>query len=261
MEINLDFSDFEKETLFDFGDGAGEVPAHQHPKGKGWVADTAHVDDDCFIGEFAQVFGRARVTGNAIIKDYARVYGEATVYGNARVYGDAQVAENASVFGDARVSGHAQIYGSARILDMAQVYDYAKVYDNGIVRNYGEVFNNATVRGNGEVYHAMQITDNCIVTRRPKVCLGFDYNVTITDHHVTLGCVSMPPTMMRKIGARIIRLLGYDRETAANWVRSFMDVADFHKCADIPEELENTNERDVIVALLEARVGVSSNGR
>ena len=54
--------------FFDFG--AGPVPAHQHPNGGGWVADTAHVDDTAYVGRDAWVFGKA------------------WVYGNARVYGD-----------------------------------------------------------------------------------------------------------------------------------------------------------------------------
>ena len=55
-------------TQFDFG--IGPVPAHQHPNGGGWVADTAHVDDTAYVGRDAWVFGKA------------------WVYGNARVYGD-----------------------------------------------------------------------------------------------------------------------------------------------------------------------------
>ena len=31
-------------NTFDFKDGNGPVPAHQHPNGGGWVADTAKVD-------------------------------------------------------------------------------------------------------------------------------------------------------------------------------------------------------------------------
>jgi hypothetical protein len=61
-------------TQFDFGDGP--VPAHQHPNGGGWVADTAHVADTAYVGPDAQVFGSAQVSGSA------------RVYGRARVSGD-----------------------------------------------------------------------------------------------------------------------------------------------------------------------------
>ena len=50
-------------TQFDFGDGP--VPAHQHPNGGGWVADTAYVSDTAYVGLNAQVSGNARVSGDA----------------------------------------------------------------------------------------------------------------------------------------------------------------------------------------------------
>ena len=36
---------------FDFG--TGPVPAHKHPNGGGWVADTAFVGDKVFVGLIA----------------------------------------------------------------------------------------------------------------------------------------------------------------------------------------------------------------
>jgi hypothetical protein len=47
--------------LFDFQDGNGPVPAHQHSDGGGWVADTAYVDDSVYVGPDALVFDSARV--------------------------------------------------------------------------------------------------------------------------------------------------------------------------------------------------------
>ena len=42
-------------TTYDFG--AGPVPAHQHPNGGGWVAESATVSDAVFIGPQARVAG------------------------------------------------------------------------------------------------------------------------------------------------------------------------------------------------------------
>ena len=42
-------------TTFDFGNGP--VPAHQHPNGGGWVADTATVADRVYVGPLARVVG------------------------------------------------------------------------------------------------------------------------------------------------------------------------------------------------------------
>ena len=62
-------------TKFDFNDGNGPVPAHQHSNGGGWVADTASVSDTAYVGLDAQVYGYARVSGTAQVFDNARVYG------------------------------------------------------------------------------------------------------------------------------------------------------------------------------------------
>lgn len=77
----------DKGRLFDFGEGL--VPAHQHPNGEGWVANTATVAASAYVGPSA------------------RVYGTALVYGTARVYGTAQVSGNALVY------DYAQVYGNA----------------------------------------------------------------------------------------------------------------------------------------------------
>ena len=64
-------------TKFDFNDGNGVGSAHKHPKGGGWVADSAMVGANVYIGKDALVYG------------VARVYSEVQVYGEARVYGKA----------------------------------------------------------------------------------------------------------------------------------------------------------------------------
>ena len=60
-------------STFDFQDGKGPVPAHQHSHGGGWVADTATVADAAYVGPDAQVYGNARVFGSALVSGDARV--------------------------------------------------------------------------------------------------------------------------------------------------------------------------------------------
>ena len=50
--------------MFDFQDGSGPVPAHQHPNGGGWVADTASVDASTHVYGTARVFGTAQINYN-----------------------------------------------------------------------------------------------------------------------------------------------------------------------------------------------------
>ena len=54
-------------TTFDFKVGNGPVPAHQHPNGGGWVADSATVADTAFVAKNAQVYGNALVTNLAAV--------------------------------------------------------------------------------------------------------------------------------------------------------------------------------------------------
>lgn len=256
MEFRFEGSDFREIQEVDFQDGLGPVPAHQHPRGGGWVAETAHIDDDCYVGPFTLVYGNAKVTGKAIINDYARVYGNALVYDNAKVYGDSQVFENAQVYNEARVSGHSKVYGCSRVLNNAMVYDNAEVYENAIVRNNAEVLNSAKLYGNADIYDSLKIYDNTVVTRKPLACYGFDYNVTITDHHICLGCVVLPPEFIETTGKKIVRMLGYHPDDAAKWVKILKQVSDFHHCSSRQEDIENFDERKIITDLLNARVGL-----
>ena len=73
------------------------VPAHQHPNGGGWVADTATVHESAYVGPNAQVSGNAWVCGSAWVSGNARVSGDARVSGSARVSGNAWVSGNARV--------------------------------------------------------------------------------------------------------------------------------------------------------------------
>lgn len=256
MEIAFDIDDMTHIIGVDFNDGRGTVPAHQHIKGGGWVAETAHVDDTCYVGPHAVVYGNARVTGNAVINDYAKVYDDARVYGDAKVYGDAQVYGNAQVYSNARVSGKSKIFDDATVTDNAMVYDNAHVYGKAIVRNNSEVLGRALVYGVADIYDSIKIYDDCVVTRKPKSCFGFDYNVLITDHHISLGCVSMPPKFIESTGKRVVRAMRYTPEQAEGWVKALRFIADFHKCSDREDDVKNFNERQLIADLLTGKIGI-----
>ena len=91
-----------KEQTFNFGNGP--VPAHQHSLGNGWVANTAQVDADVYVGSDACVYGNAQVSGNVQIFNYARVYDNAIIEDSAVIRDNAQVYGNAYVFGNAKVA-------------------------------------------------------------------------------------------------------------------------------------------------------------
>lgn len=256
MEFQFAMDDMTHVLSVDFGDGQGKVPAHQHIKGGGWVAETAFVDGDCYVGPHAVVYGNARVTEKAIINDYAKVYGNARIYGNAKVYGDAQVFDSAQIYDNARVSGKSKVCENARVVNNALVYDNSIICGNAIVRNNAEVLNDAVVCGEADVYDSIKIYDNCVVSRKPKACFGFDYNVLISDHHISLGCVSFPPHFIETAGKRIIRLMQYTPEQTEDWVKALRFIADFHGCTSRQEDVDKFDERKTMMDLLSAKVGV-----
>lgn len=97
------------ETTFDFGDGVGPVPAHQHPNGGGWVANSVRIDLHAFVDRNARVFQKAIVGGGTIIS------GKAQVFGYALVMNDAIVTDNAQVGGVALVSTGGIVEGDVLI--------------------------------------------------------------------------------------------------------------------------------------------------
>jgi len=93
-----------KVETHDFGLGDGEVPAHRHPNGGGWVADSATVAPTARVGEHASVSGHAIVSGYAVIGEQAIVSGHASVGEQAIVSGHAIVGGRAIVSGRAIVT-------------------------------------------------------------------------------------------------------------------------------------------------------------
>lgn len=92
-------------TFHDFKDGNGPVPAHRHPCGGGWVADTSHVADTAYVGPNAHVFNYANVKDETVITDHANVSGYATVKDMACI------KDNAVIRGLCTIEDHAQISG------------------------------------------------------------------------------------------------------------------------------------------------------
>lgn len=72
-------------TSYDFGDGAGPVPAHRHmnPEGDegGIVANTATVSADSRVGRGSLVYGTAQVSGGSKVINNSRVSGNARISG------------------------------------------------------------------------------------------------------------------------------------------------------------------------------------
>lgn len=144
----------------DFGDGLGEVRAHHHDNGGGWVSDDADTfataDATCYIAadsggichgarltDHAQVLDSAEVIGGTM-QDSAILGGNARLNfgfmsGNGRAYDDATVGgsvvesgrvyEHGTINSGGTVSGRGRVYGYAVVNDAATVTDSARLYD------------------------------------------------------------------------------------------------------------------------------------
>ena len=180
---------------YDFNDTNGPVPAHKHPKGGGWVADTAKVADTAYVGpdakvyDNAQVYDHAQISGNAQVFGIAQVYDHANVFDHAQVYGhvyvtdrawvgdNAQVYDYANVSDHAQVFGHAQVSGHAEVSDHVEVYDHARVYEHAKVSDHAQVFGNAQISGHAFVRDKTGVGDNAQV---------YDY-ANVSDHAQIVG--------------------------------------------------------------------------
>lgn len=159
----------ENQTMFDFGDGQGPVPAHRHqnpasddPVGSlsgirealanndrtkaseiisgitakdstgGWVADSADVSDCSFVGPDARVYGSASVYG-AWILDNAVVCGNAKIKHGTVLSENAFVGGNATIDYDCKVSGNARVDGDAFIGGWTSIAGNCHVTDLGVI--------------------------------------------------------------------------------------------------------------------------------
>jgi len=95
-------------TVFDFGQGP--VPAHQHPNGGGWVADTACVGKNAFVDSSSMVYETARVL------DYALVSGGSRVHGRALLTDYSYVIDQGEVAGETQLHGHECVEGPAPVV-------------------------------------------------------------------------------------------------------------------------------------------------
>lgn len=120
----------EGKRTHDFLDGKGPVPAHHHPNGGGWVAETAKVAETVYVGPQARVFGDAEILEHAQIRDYAEISGHATVRGYAQVCGTSKVQGHALIEGhvvledDCFVATNIHLKGTERIGDHTNVISY-----------------------------------------------------------------------------------------------------------------------------------------
>lgn len=192
----------------DFKDGAGRIFAHKHDNGRGWVADTAKVDDSVYVGPRCQIFNRAIVKGTVRMEGQSRISGNAVVSGgvimrkNAQIYGAAivrdttEISDDARIFGSAHVSGTSRIFGSAVVSESAQLFSVT-LLGNSRVSGAALIVRSALrgdtggasfieIKGNCSVING-DITGNVIIDAQAQIirsvlrCYAVDTRIHITD--------------------------------------------------------------------------------
>jgi len=151
----------------DFKDGFGRVFAHRHSNGGGWVADSALVAEDCYVGPKAGVTQRARVLCGVRIESKASVRGNALIMSRTTLRGFAIVQGTACVR-DCVLENHAQISGDADVSG-TNMYGRALVAGSAMVRN--SHLRGRTIVGGNAVLIAVtangwiEFNSNCSVLR------------------------------------------------------------------------------------------------
>jgi carbonic anhydrase/acetyltransferase-like protein (isoleucine patch superfamily) len=138
----------------DFKDGYGRVFAHRHDNGRGWVADTASVDDSVYVGSRAQVFQHAKVLGRCRLEGQAKVHGFATVRGAVIVKHSAQIYGRSTVCDGTLLHDNSSITGSAIVCGNSSLYNVANISESAYVLG-STLRNNAVIRGTACVLRSM----------------------------------------------------------------------------------------------------------
>jgi carbonic anhydrase/acetyltransferase-like protein (isoleucine patch superfamily) len=107
----------------------------RHPNGGGWVAQTANVDPDAFVGYNAMVHDHALVEKKCVIAD------DAVVCGHARVMGKSKILNRAIVSGSSVICGGSSIRDRAFVGDGAYIAAGSSIEGFAIVTGLAEIRN------------------------------------------------------------------------------------------------------------------------
>ena len=189
-------------TTFDFG--KGRVPAHKHPNGGGWVADTATVAETVTVGDKARVYDYATIDGTVRVTSKARVCHQAVIYGSCSIRGNALVRGTARVFGHADIWGAANIDGNPRICGIA------------------EISGNAVISGDAFILQGWYF-GNVQVTKTPTVISNGIYQVVMTPDWVICGTLSLPIREWIKLrDSEILKQAGPLYKILINYLEEFI---------------------------------------
>lgn len=107
---------------------------HTNPDGTrgGWVAETALVEDTCYIDPEASVYEYAHVMDKARILGSSSVYGFATVGENVIITDWAEVTDSSVILGHTYVGNGVMVCGDSYL-------DFGHLDDSNIYKNHKQI--------------------------------------------------------------------------------------------------------------------------
>lgn len=213
----------------DFKDGCGRIFAHRHDNGRGWVADSANVDDSVYVGPRCEVFNRAIIKGSARLEGASRVSGTAVVSGrvimrkSAHVYGAAVVRDSTEVSDNARIGGSSHVSGTSRVFGEAVISDSAQLFSTTvagasriggaalIVRSHVDGYGGfVEIKGDCSVINA-NVRGRVIIERQAQIIrstlqhMGSELSIHVTDFAIVADTSHIYCPMIIKEHAAIMR--------------------------------------------------------
>ncbi len=134
-------------NTFDFQNGRGPVPAHQHPNGNGWVENTVIIPENICVPATSRIWGKARIGDNARIGNGARIGDNARIGNGASIGNWAKTRPPIQIqgtrdllceFSDTHVSIGCEIHPLVWWLDHYQEKGTEHNYSESQINEYGE---------------------------------------------------------------------------------------------------------------------------
>lgn len=168
--------------------------------------------------------------------------GNGLVLSSRHKNGGGIVADTATVSDDSIVSPHAEVGGNAMVMNGSKILDRSRVYGNAYVSDGVTLEDEVEVYGTAEVKYGIVIFGKAKVSVPPKVVLGFDHKLIITDEHITMDCHMFDKEQWKR-ASPIIRVNGYPTKTANKIHEIVSNIADVHFSLFL-EESEDHEIRD-----------------
>jgi NDP-sugar pyrophosphorylase family protein len=171
--------------------------------------------------------------------DFMHDFGEGEVLSHRHPNGGGIVANTTKVSHDSFVGEDAVVYGNAVVVNRCSIKNRVKVYGNAVISNAVSLEDDVEVFGNSEVKGGVIVFGPSKISVSPKIVLGFDHPVIITDDHIILGCHSFTHSDWKEKALAIIRVNGYPSKTTKQIHRLVSDLASIHFSLFSQEDIDD----------------------